>query len=828
MLIYSKSISLFCITETWLHENILDNEIIPPGYKIYRRDRKSRGGGILIAIDESIISRIVTSHPTIELLAIEVETTPKMTVICLYIPPNSSNQYQQHVLDYIISLPDDTDTMILGDLNTPDINWDTLTSASTFSNSLCSSLYSHNFIQLVKEATHIHGNILDVIITNAPYRLNNTTVHNDSDLKSDHYLVTSDLLSHESTCPHTSVKHKVIFLYHSQRINYEEMEDYLFNRSETFTRASASTSDINCTWRNFKTLMNSACNLFIPTLKLSNKPSPKWFNSNVRHHLNRVHTLRRKHHKVNSNSISVKLSSAEADLEAAIANAKDKYMQNLVSSFRSNPHKLFNHLKQLRQSKFQPKHITDDNHIPITDRHKIAEEFNNFFHSTFSPPSNFFLPDVSNLPTPSRQLNKIDITKADIFEAMQILDVTKTTGCDRIHPKVLKMNTLALLDPIYDLFSTSLQQQTLPLEWKTHKICPVPKKGDRLKVSNYRPISLLCILSKVLESIIYQKIIDFVLQNISEVQFGFIKGRSCLSQLISSFSLIHNALDNKQVVDAVYLDFSKAFDSVSHQELLYKLWRFGITGPLWHWFRNYLTDRSHFVYFDGEQSQSLPVLSGVPQGSILGPLLFTIFINDLPDSISHASCFMFADDVKLIQAIASLQDEQQLQLDIDSVTIWCQVWNMYVNHNKCNTVRFSTKKQHNPSHYYVSNNEIQHDERHKDLGLTIDGLISWSEHYNNICRKAYSSLNLIRRSVSPTSPLFLKKQPYLALVKSHLTYCCQLWRPRYVKDVLALERVQRKATKFILNDYSSGYKQRLLSLNMLPLMYWYELQDLIF
>ena len=247
----------------------------------------------------------------------------------------------------------------------------------------------------------------------------------------------------------------------------------------------------------------------------------------------------------------------------------------------------------MRQSKFQPKHITDDNHIPITDRHKIAEEFN-VFHSTFSPPSNFFLPDVSNLPTTSRQLNKIDITKTDIFEAMQILDVTKATGCDHIHPKVLKMNTLALLDPIYDLFSISLQLQTLPLEWKTHKVCPVPKKGDRLKVANYRPISLLCILSKMLESIIYQKIIDFFLRNISEVQFGFIKGSSCLSQLLLSFSLIHNALDNKQVVDAVYLDFSKAFDSVSHQELLYKLWRFGITGPLWHWFRNYLTDRKSF------------------------------------------------------------------------------------------------------------------------------------------------------------------------------------------------------------------------------------------
>ena len=218
---------------------------------------------------------------------------------------------------------------------------------------------------------------------------------------------------------------------------------------------------------------------------------------------------------------------------------------------------------------------------------------------------------------------------------------------------------------MFHLFSLSLSQHYLPKDWRIHQIRPIFKSGDKTLVKNYRPISLLSCVSKVLERIVYNNIIWFLNNFVSDYQFGFLQNRSTLQQLIVFFHHLQENLNNKSQVDVV--DFKKASDTIVHNVLLYKLWCFGITDNIWHWIRVYLTDRVQCVSINGSVSGILPVVSGVPQGSILGPLLFLVFVNDIPSLISSAQVLLFADDVKCSNVISSSADCTLLQQDLDAI-----------------------------------------------------------------------------------------------------------------------------------------------------------------
>ena len=206
-----------------------------------------------------------------------------------------------------------------------------------------------------------------------------------------------------------------------------------------------------------------------------------------------------------------------------------------------------------------------------------------------------------------------------------------------------------------------------------------------------------------------------------------------------------------------------------------------------------------------------------------------MYINDLPNSIDFASVYLFADDTKFVTSILANTSDPLLQTDIDLLVAWCKLWKLSLNADKCAAIRFSlSPKTPPPSVYRVDETTIKFLPCHRDLGIVASSDLSWSNHYDLICSKAYHTFHLICRSLSNSSSVATRKQLHLSLVKSKLSYCCQLWRPRLIKDIRNFERIQRRATTFILQDYSSDYKTRLLSLNLLPLMHWYELQDMTF
>ena len=299
--------------------------------------------------------------------------------------------------------------------------------------------------------------------------------------------------------------------------------------------------------------------------------------------------------------------------------------------------------------------------------------------------------------------------------------------------------------------------------------------------------------------------------------------RSTLQQLLVFLNCIHE--NSKDQVDIIYLDFAKAFDRVPHNQLLLKLWSIGITNDLWLWFRSYLYKRYQCVRINNSCSDYLSVLSGVPQGSILGPLLFLIYINDLATSTQFSHVLSFADDTKCFKVISNHLDSLQLQQDLKSLATWSDNNHMKFNTSKFIHLRFNSKFS---TSYRVNNIPITHSNTHRDLGLIISSNLSWKEHYSSIISKAYRSLGLLRRTFSHNLHIEAKKSLYLSLVRSKLLYCSQLWNPYLLHDIAVLEQLQRRATKFILNDYKSDYKTRLIKLHMLPLMYYYDLSDILF
>ena len=499
----------------------------------------------------------------------------------------------------------------------------------------------------------------------------------------------------------------------------------------------------------------------------------------------------------------------------------------MFCNFKSTPTNIAtisNYIKTITQAHSLPPVMHLDN-LSYSDNVGKANIFNKYFYSVFSTfTSNNNLP--AGIP-PVNCLNNIRFSAMDVCRALTKLDESKAMGIDGVSPHILKNCAGALYTPIHHLFAQSLLHGKLPREWKTHLITPVFKSGDRSSVKNYRPISLLCSLSKVLERLVFDQMIIFLSPKISITQFGFLKGKSTQQQLLLIVNLVSNNLDKNLATDIAYLDLRKAFDTVPHGLLLHKLHAIGISGLLYTWLSDYLSNRTQVVSVKGVLSSTLEVLSGVPQGSILGPLLFLLFINDLSVTVKYSLSLLFADDTKCaLTCNPTFASNQNLQEDLDMLGQWCSKNGMSFNEKKSFILRISNKPL-SPS-YTINSVPLLAASAHKDLGVTFSSDFSWSNHISTIVKNAYKTLGLIRRSFSASVDTRTRRDLYLYLVRSQLLYCSLIWRPYLIKEIKLLEQVQRRATKYILNDYVSDYKTRLSSLNMLPLMMVLELNDLSF
>ena len=503
------------------------------------------------------------------------------------------------------------------------------------------------------------------------------------------------------------------------------------------------------------------------------------------------------------------------------------YLGNLGSEVHRNPKKFWSFFKSKTGSSRLPCVLKSGTNEATTPKGK-ADMFNKYFHSVFtSPNTGNNLPDIPVFKHPN--LGNFVFTNDEILEVLSNLDCSKAYGPDGISPVVLRRCAHELAPQLTALFNQSLRLGWVPTQWKDANVCPVLKKGRKEFVENYRPISLLSIVSKVMERCMFNRIFPYLKEQIHPFQHGFIKGRSTATLLLQIYHKIGSILDNGGQVDVVLLDFSKAFDCVSHRLLVHKLKMYGVHSNLLAWFKSYLSCRRQRVIVENVHSDWLPVVSGVPQGSILGPLLFLLFINDLPYVVSNTMA-LYADDSKCFKQISTVIDCVSLQKDIENMYNWGNTWMMKFNTDKCKILTIGRGKNQIQFQYKMEDRFLEVVSEFNDLGVSASGQLTWKFHIQNIISKANSTLGFIKRSVGFHAPLSVKKALYMSLVRSKLEYCSTVWSPHTHELIERLESVQRRGTKFILNNYQTDYtyKDRLLSCSLLPLSYRREILDLVF
>ena len=391
-----------------------------------------------------------------------------------------------------------------------------------------------------------------------------------------------------------------------------------------------------------------------------------------------------------------------------------------------------------------------------------------------------------------------------MLKLLQGINENKATGPDDIPGKLLKICAFELHEVFTILFQNSLNLGAIPDDWKSAHIFPLFKKGDKSSAGNYRPISLTSISCKLLEHIVHSNIMDFLdqLNYLSPFQHGFRQKRSCESQLLTTLRDFSSCLNSNGQIDAVLLDFSKAFDKVDHKLLLSKIENIGIHGPLFNWISSFLSNRLQYVSVEGFLSSSNNVLSGVPQGTVLGPLFFLIYINDIGDKLSPGTHLrLFADDSLLYRHIHSTRDIEILQSDLNTLQSWEILNKMEFHPDKCQVLRLTNKLKPITGTYSIHNINLDFFDTVKYLGISIDSKLNWKEQCFNTYKKANLILSFLERNFYKC-PINVKTNCVNALVRPILEYSCSVWDPYKKYQIDQLELINKRAARFVTGNYS--------------------------
>ena len=491
--------------------------------------------------------------------------------------------------------------------------------------------------------------------------------------------------------------------------------------------------------------------------------------------------------------------------------AKRLYYVNQIERTKSNikgTWKILNEILNRRKSKQRLPSLFRTDSQNLSDPHKIADHFCRYF-SNIGPnlASKIPVSDKSHRSfLPERLLNSIffeEVNENEIIEICGSLRSGAAAGYDGIPMNVVKQTIDLINYPLKYILNLSLRYGIVPDSLKIAKVIPLFKSGDHDIFSNYRPVSILPAFSKILEKVVYNRLLKFLnkFNILSDNQYGFRKHHSTAYALTHLYDKISSAIDNQEYTVGIFIDLSKAFDTVDHCILLEKLEHYGIRGSALNWFASYLSGRSQFVDFNGYRSSTCQIRCGVPQGSILGPLLFLIYINDICNVSKVLDFILFADDTNIF---FSHKDElflsQTLNSELLSLSEWCKVNKLSINLKKCNFMIFKPRQKRRTLDISVvlNNHIIAQTKEVVFLGVILDENLSWKPHILNVSRKISKSIGIIYKSSFCLSAMSLRTL-YFSLVYPYLIYCITVWGSTYQTNLKRLITLQKKVIKIISN-----------------------------
>ena len=777
---------VIALSESMLNSSVNNEDIFIEGFskEVYRSDHpsNSRKGGVCLYFREALPNkRRVDLELLQEFIVAEITIArKKIFFITLYRSPSqNSEQFEEFVTNLQTTIDQiqrerPHSLIITGDFNCRSSQWWEADVESPEGAALDEIIEVNNLTQLIDEPTNVRGegmSCIDLIITDNPNLFVESGVHVSLDSQCQHQIIYGKLsISMPSPPPFQrtlwdyskadlqSIQHKINAIDWDSRFNglgSDEMADILTNELYSILSSNIPNKVVTC-----------------------NDRDPPWITPELKHIIKRKQRTYRKFvQRGRRDEDWERVKNVRNATSKQIKNTKEKYFSNLGKKLSNPNHGLkeywssLNRLINKKNTQNIPPLLENDSFV-INVQEK-ANLLNNYFAEqccTVSTAST--LPELQ--PRCDAELQSVVIDRTKVLALIRTLDIKKAHGFDNISISMIKMCDDAIVEPLCLIFEKSLETGVYPSIWKKANIIPIHKKGSRQCKNNYRPISLLPIFGKIFEKTLFDVIYEHLCNNglLTPHQSGFRPGDSTINQLLAITHKIYTAFEElpSKETRAVFLDLSKAFDRVWHDGLIYKLQCSGISGNLLSLTRNFLNNRLQRVVLNGKSSEWASVSAGVPQGSVLGPLFFLVYINDIVDNL-HCDVKIFADDTSLFSVVTDIDETaDKLNTDLERVQIWAWQWKMKFNADKTEQVVFSSKRVR-PTHppLFLGNDEVNVKTEHKHLGMILDSKLNFESHIKEAIVKARRGIGMIRYLSKYVSRDVLD-QIYKLYVRPHLDY----------------------------------------------------------